>query len=177
MPNSPKRLSHLDRHGRARMVDVSAKVPTMRQAQVQCVIRLSPEAFKAIQQRSLKKGDPFTVAKIAGIQAAKRTAELIPLCHSLPIDHLELTYEPDAATHAIRLIAHAATTAKTGVELEAFVAAAIGALTLYDMVKAVDPAATVTDLHLLRKTGGKEPFTRVEEPARRPQGLPCAQPS
>ena len=159
------------------MVDVSAKAPTRRQAHVQVVIRLSPEAFEAIRQQSLKKGDPFTVAKIAGIQAAKRTAELIPLCHPLPIEHLEVTSEPSAATHSIRLVASAATTAKTGVELEAFVAAAIGALALYDMVKAIAPAATITDLQLLRKTGGKKPFTRVAQPTKRPQGLSCAQPS
>ncbi len=156
------------------MVDVSAKAPTQRQAQVQAIIRLSPEAFEAIQRQSLQKGDPFTVAKIAGIQAAKRTAELIPLCHPLPLDHLEVTYASDAATHSIRLVASAATTAKTGVELEAFVAAAIGALALYDMVKAIDPAATITDLQLLCKTGGKEPFARV---AQQPSGVPCAQPS
>ena len=142
------------------MVDVSAKPPTHRQARVQAVITLSPEAFEAIQQQSLKKGDPFTVAKIAGIQAAKRTAELIPLCHPLPIEHLEVTYEPNAAKHSIRLVAHATTTAKTGVELEAFVAAAIGSLALYDMVKAIDPAATITDLQLLCKTGGKHSFDR-----------------
>ena len=156
------------------MVDVGAKGATRRQAQVQCVIHLAPEAFEAIQEQTLKKGDPFTVAQIAGIQAAKRTAELIPLCHPLPLDHLEMTYEPNAATHSIRLVASTATTAKTGVELEAFVAAAIGALALYDMVKAIDPAATITDLQLLGKAGGKEPFTRV---AKQPHGLPCAQPS
>ena len=143
------------------MVDVSAKPPTHRQARVQAVITLSPEAFEAIQRQSLKKGDPFTVAKIAGIQAAKRTSELIPLCHPLPIEHLEIAFEPDAATHTVRLIAQATTTAKTGIELEAFVAAAIGSLALYDMVKAIDPGATITDLQLLRKTGGKRPFTRT----------------
>ena len=156
------------------MVDVSAKAPTRRWARVQAVITLSPEAFEAIQHQSLKKGDPFTVATIAGIQAAKRTAELIPLCHPLPLDHLEVTYASDAATHSIRLVASTATTAKTGVEMEAFVAAAIGALALYDMAKAIDPSATITDLQLLRKTGGKEPFTRV---AKQPHGVPCAQPS
>ena len=142
------------------MVDVGAKVATRRQAQVQCVIHLAPEAFEAIQAQRLKKGDPFTVAKIAGIQAAKRTAELIPLCHSLPLDHLDVTYESDAATHSIRLVASAATTAKTGVEMEAFVASAIGALTLYDMVKAIDSSATITDLQLLCKTGGTQSFKR-----------------
>lgn len=142
------------------MVDVSAKAPTHRQAHVQAVINLSPEAFEAIQQQSLKKGDPFTVAKIAGIQAAKRTAELIPLCHPLPIEHLEIMFEPDTATHTIRLVAHATTTAKTGIEMEAFVAASVASLTLYDMVKAIDPSAMITDLRLLRKTGGKQGFQR-----------------
>ena len=155
-----KRLSHLDRNGRARMIDVSAKPPTRRQAHVQAVIQLSPESFEAIQQQSLRKGDPFTVAKIAGIQAAKRTSELIPLCHPLPIEHLEIAFELEAATHTVRLVAQATTTAKTGIELEAFVAVAIASLALYDMVKAVDPAATITDLQLLRKTGGKQPFSR-----------------
>jgi len=142
------------------MVDVGAKVATRRQAQVQCVIHLAPEAFEAIQQQALKKGDPFTIAKIAGIQAAKRTAELIPLCHPLPIEHIEITFEPDATTHTVRLVAQATTTAKTGIEMEAFVAASIASLVLYDMVKAIDPSATITDLCLLRKTGGKQGFQR-----------------
>ena len=143
------------------MVDVSAKAPTRRQAHVQAVMRMSPEAFEAIQRESLRKGDPFTVAKIAGMQAAKRTSELIPLCHPLPIEHLEMAFEPDAATQTIRLIASATTTAKTGIEMEAFVAAAIGALALYDMVKAIDPATTITDLHLLKKSGGTRVFERA----------------
>lgn len=146
------------------MVDVSAKRATRRQARVQTVIRLSPEAFDALQHQTLVKGDAFTVAKIAGLQAAKRTADLIPLCHPLPIEHLELVCEPDAATHTIRLVASATTTAKTGIELEAFVAAAIGAVSLYDMVKAIDPYATITDLQLLSKTGGTHPFRREAEP-------------
>ena len=155
-----RQLTHLDRHGRARMVDVGAKPSTSRQAQVECRLHLTPEAFEAIRAQRLVKGDPFTVAKIAGIQAAKRTAELIPLCHPLPIEHLEIRFEPDASAHAIRLTAQAKTTAKTGIELEAFVAAAIGAIALYDMVKALDPAATITGLQLIRKTGGKSPFHR-----------------
>ena len=142
------------------MIDVSAKPPTRRQAHVQAVIRLSAEAFEAIQHQRLSKGDPFTVAKIAGIQAAKRTSELIPLCHPLPIEHLEIVFELDAATHTVRLLAQATTTAKTGIELEAFVAAAVASLALYDMVKAVDPAAMITDLRLLRKTGGKSLVSR-----------------
>lgn len=143
------------------MVDVSTKTSTSRRAIVQSVLSLSPEAFEAIQQQSLKKGEPFTVAKIAGIQAAKRTDELIPLCHPLPIEFLDIQFERDAATHSIRIVAEAMTTAKTGIEMEAFVAAAVAALTLYDMVKAVDPAATITDIYLIRKTGGKQNFERL----------------
>lgn len=142
------------------MVDVSTKAPTSRQAQVQAVIRLSPEAFEAIQQRALEKGDPFTVATIAGIQAAKRTSELIPLCHPLPIEHLDVSCEPDAAARTIRLVACAVTTAKTGVEMEAFVAASVASLALYDMIKAADPAAIITDLQLLCKAGGTHSFHR-----------------
>jgi len=145
------------------MVDVSAKPPTRRQARVQAVIRLSAGAFQAIQQQRLLKGDPFTVAKIAGIQAAKRTDELIPLCHPLPLEHLELRFTPEAMTQTIRVEAGTTTTAKTGIEMEAFVAVAVASLALYDMVKAVDPAATITDLQLISKTGGKSPFQRMCE--------------
>ncbi len=142
------------------MVDVSPKTPTLRHAIVQSVLRLSPEAFEAIRRQALRKGDPFTVAKIAGIQAAKRTSEWIPLCHPLPVEFLDIRFEQDAATRSIRIVTEATTTAKTGIEMEAFVACAAAALTLYDMVKAVDPSATITDLQLIRKTGGKQPFER-----------------
>ena len=155
-----KPLSHLDANGRAAMVDVSAKPLTRRSAVVGAVLHLSPEAFEAIQTQRLVKGDPLTVAKIAGIQAAKQTAGLIPLCHPLPIEHLDVTFTPEASTQTVRLSAQATTTAKTGIEMEAFVAAAVAALTLYDMVKAIDPAATITDLQLLRKTGGTQGFER-----------------
>jgi cyclic pyranopterin phosphate synthase len=153
-------LSHLDAQGRAHMVDVSDKTPTPRRARVQAVLHLSAEAFAALQRHDLAKGEPLTVAKLAGIQAAKRTAELIPLCHPLPLEHVDLRFELDAATSTIRIVAQTTTTGKTGVEMEAFVAAAIGAVALYDMVKAVDPAATITDLQLLDKSGGRAPFTR-----------------
>ena len=161
MRNSNRpRLSHLDANGRARMIDVGAKTPTHRQAVVRGAIRLSADAFAAIQQQTLLKGDPYTVAKIAGIQAAKRTSEWIPLCHPLPIEHLEIRFEPEAPTRTIHVQAQASTTAKTGIELEAFVAVTAALLTLYDMVKAVDASATMTDIQLVRKTGGKQPFQR-----------------
>lgn len=153
-------LSHLDENGRAKMVDVGLKVATHRDAQVSCCMQLSAEAMDAVNRNALAKGDAFTVAKIAGIQAAKRTAELIPLCHPLPIDHLEVTFASDPEARAIRVTAFASTTAKTGIEMEAFVAASVAALALYDMVKAVDPGATITDVQLMRKTGGKQAFQR-----------------
>ena len=155
-----KSLTHVDRNGRAKMVDVSRKAPSRRRATVQALIHLSADAFEAIQQQRLLKGDPFTVAKIAGLQAAKRTDELIPLCHPLPIEHLDITFELDTATRTVRVIAESTTTAKTGIELEAFVAASVASLALYDMIKAIDPSAVITDLCLLRKTGGRHPFRR-----------------
>ena len=155
-----QQLSHLDGNGRARMIDVGAKTPTRRQAVVRGAITLSAEAFEAMQQQTLHKGDPYTVAKIAGMQAAKRTSEWIPLCHPLPIEHLDIRFEPDAPTRTIRVQAQARTTAKTGIELEAFVAVTAALLNLYDMVKAVDASATMTDIQLVRKTGGKQPFQR-----------------
>lgn len=161
MPHSVKTpLSHLDHKGRARMVDVSAKPPTRRVAEARCVVRLSPEALAAMTHGGLEKGDAFSVAKIAGIQAAKRTAELIPLAHPLPIEHLDLVFDADREQSTIHVQAQATTTAKTGIELEALVACAISALTLYDMVKAIDPAATVTDLKLMFKRGGTHDLTR-----------------
>ena len=150
------------------MVDVSPKLPTRRQAQAHCTVHLSPQAFDLMETHQLTKGDVFTVAQIAGVQAAKRTAELIPLCHPLPIEHVDVRFQPDRDTSTIRVVVEITTTAKTGIEMEALTAAAIASLTLYDMVKAVDPAATMTDLQLVWKTGGKQGFTR------RP---PCAQPS
>jgi len=154
------RLSHLDGQGRAAMVDVGPKVATRREAHVGCCVHVSAEAMDALMRAELVKGDAFTVAKIAGIQAAKRTAELIPLCHPMPIEHLDVTLTPDPRAGTIQITASASTTAKTGIEMEAFTAAAVAAVALYDMVKAVDPAATITDLQLIRKTGGKQPFQR-----------------
>ncbi len=142
------------------MVDVSAKTPTRRRALVEGTLVLSPTAFVAIQRHALMKGDPFTVAKLAGLQAAKRTDELIPLCHSLPLEHLDIVFEPDAQACAIRVVCEATTTAKTGIEMEAMTATSVALLALYDMVKGIDPAATITDLRLLRKTGGTHGFRR-----------------
>ena len=142
------------------MVDVGGKLPTAREALVEASVVMSPEALAALQQRALAKGDAAAVARVAGFLAAKRTAELIPLCHPLPIEHMELAVEPDEAAGAVRLSCRMAATAKTGVEMEAFTATAVAALVLYDMVKAVDPSATITNLRLVSKTGGKQPYRR-----------------
>lgn len=151
-------LSHVDAAGRAAMVDVSAKVPTRREAAVGCSIRLLPETFAAVMGGRLAKGDALLVARLAGIQAAKRTADLIPLCHPLPLEHVTVEFAPDPAAHSIGITARTIMTGKTGIEMEAFTAAAVAALTLYDMVKAMDPGATITDLRLLEKSGGKTPY-------------------
>ena len=142
------------------MVDVSAKRPSLRRAVVESSVQLSPAAFRALTDRTLTKGDALTVAKVAALQAAKRTDELIPLCHALPIEHAEVGFDLDPAACRVRIRASMATTAKTGVEMEAFVAATTAALAIYDMVKAIDPAATICDVRLVRKTGGKQPFRR-----------------
>lgn len=150
-----KTLTHLDAHGRARMVDVGAKAPTRRQAWVEGRLALSPAAFTALTHRALAKGDAFIVAKLAGLQAAKRTDELIPLCHPLPLEHLDIVFKPEPDVHAVRVVCMATTTAKTGIEMEAMTATAVALLALYDMVKALDPAAHITEVRVLRKTGGK----------------------
>jgi cyclic pyranopterin phosphate synthase len=145
------KLSHFDDAGEARMVDVSAKPPTRREAEASAFVALSPEALAALPQNP--KGNPLEVARIAGIQAAKRTAELIPLCHPLPLTFVDVRMEVIADGIAIR--ANAATTAATGVEMEAMTAAAVAALTVYDMCKAIDKSIVIRELALERKTGGK----------------------
>ncbi len=153
-------LSHVDEHGRARMVDVSGKTATCRRATVEGFLHISQAALHALKNKNLKKGDPFTVAKLAGILAAKRTADLIPLCHPLPIEHVDVSFELLSSTRRIRACAQTTTTAKTGIELEAFTAVSLALLTLYDMIKAVDPAACITGIRLVQKTGGKSTFKR-----------------
>jgi len=146
------KLSHFDdQSGEPRMVDVGTKGVTRRTARAHAFVRMSPEVLASLPANP--KGDPLTIARIAGIQAAKRTAELIPLCHSLPLSHADVAtmIEPDG----VRVIASAATTAQTGVEMEALTAAAVAALTIYDMTKALDKRIEIQDLYLLEKTGGK----------------------
>jgi cyclic pyranopterin phosphate synthase len=145
------KLTHFDDSGHARMVDVSAKGVSKRTARAHAFVRMSPAVLASLP--SNPKGDPLAVARIAGIQAAKRTADLIPLCHSLPLSHSDVAIMVEA--DGIRIIASAATTAQTGVEMEALTAASVAALTLYDMTKALDKRIEIQDIYLLEKTGGK----------------------
>ena len=154
-------LTHLDAAGNAAMVDVSAKVATSRYARARAVVRMSPDAAGRVARGDNPKGDVTAVARIAAIQAAKRTDELIPLCHSLPLTHVdpEVAIDPDAGT--VTLVVQTRTTDRTGVEMEAMVACGIGALAVYDMVKGIEPGVVVERIELLEKTGGKSDFHRA----------------
>ena len=148
-----KRLSHVDQEGRVKMVDTSAKAVTARRAVASARVLMSPETIKAMREHRTPKGDPLETARLAGIMAAKRTAELIPLCHPLPLTHIDVRAE--ISDTGVSIEAEAATAAQTGVEMEALTAASIAALTVYDMCKAIDKAMTITDVRLELKTGGK----------------------
>jgi cyclic pyranopterin phosphate synthase len=148
-------LTHLDDRGAARMVDVSDKEITAREATAEATILLSENAFAALQDGTVPKGDVYAAARIAGIMAAKKTSELIPLCHPLPLTKVEIAFEADTGRNAVRTIATVKTTARTGVEMESLTAASIAALTLYDMLKAIDKGAVIETIRLLTKSGGK----------------------
>src|ERR1700686_2208863 len=147
----PKKLSHYDPSGRARMVDVSAKSPTKREAEASAFVVLKPEVLKALPKNP--KGDPLEVARLAGIMAAKKTADLIPLCHPLPLSHVDVQLRQCENGVAIR--SKVKTTAETGVEMEALVAASVAALTVYDMCKALDKGIEIREIVLEKKSGGK----------------------
>ena len=147
-------LTHLDAEGRAQMVDVSAKPDTVRTASAGGVMTMKPETLALILEGKVEKGDVFTVARIAGIGAAKRTWELIPLAHQVPLAQVTVDFETDPRKGTVTITATARTTAKTGVEMEALTAVSIAALTIYDMCKAVDRAMTIGDIRLLEKRGG-----------------------
>ena len=153
-------LSHLDDAGRARMVDVGDKPVTERRAVARAMLTMSPATAAAIERGDAPKGDVLGPARIAGVMAAKRTAELIPLCHPLPLDHVDVTAEVDAAAGTVTLTAEARTGARTGVEMEAMTAASIAALTVYDMVKGLERGIEVGPVTLLEKTGGREDWRR-----------------
>src|SRR5271167_579681 len=147
----PKKLSHYDRSGRARMVDVSTKSPTRREAEASAFVVLKPKVLKALPKNP--KGDPLEVARLAGIMAAKRTADLIPMCHPLPLAHVDVVMR--LCENGVAIASKVSTTAATGVEMEALVAASVAALTVYDMCKALDKGIEIREIVLEQKSGGK----------------------
>jgi len=148
-------LTHFDTHGQAHMVDVSAKDVTHRVARASGVIRMLPATLALIESGHAKKGDVLGVARIAAIQGAKRTADLVPLCHPLPISRVAVDFELDTAASLVRCTAQVETLGRTGVEMEALTAVQVGLLTVYDMCKAVDRGMVMDDIRLLHKSGGK----------------------
>src|SRR5881227_818891 len=154
-----KKLSHYDQAGSARMVDVSGKTETRRTARAHAFVRIAPAVLKKLPQNP--KGNPLEIARIAGIAAAKRTSELIPLCHPLMLTHADV--EVTVEKTGVRIVSSVTTTGQTGVEMEALTAAGVAALTVYDMTKALDKGIQIQDLYLLEKTGGKSGDFRRKE--------------
>jgi cyclic pyranopterin phosphate synthase len=150
-----RRLSHVDRSGRPRMVDVSDKAVTARRAVAEASVAVSPETMSLVIDGGGAKGDVLGVAELAGVMGAKRTSELIPLCHPLALTDIVVSITPDRAAGVLRIRAEAATTGQTGVEMEAMTAASVAALTVYDMVKGVERGVEIRAVHLVSKTGGK----------------------
>lgn len=159
-----RRLTHVSRSGRPRMVDVSDKPSTARRAVAEAFVSVEQETLTAIIDGQIGKGDVLTVAEMAGVMGAKRTAELIPLCHPIPLTDLVVEITPERAGSGLRIRATAATVAPTGVEMEALTAASVAALTVYDMVKGVDRGAHIREIRLLEKSGGKSGEWRRAEP-------------
>ena len=154
-PRRKAKLTHVNRAGRPRMVDVSAKADSAREATAKGSVYMKTETLALITSGKAAKGDVFTTAQIAGIMAAKRTHELIPLCHPLPLTGIDVSLEPDEGRSAVDISATVRTTAKTGVEMEALTAVSVAALTVYDMLKAAQRDIRIGDIRLARKTGGK----------------------
>jgi cyclic pyranopterin monophosphate synthase len=148
------KLSHVDQSGRARMVDVSAKPESERTAIAEGAVRMSPEAFRAVAEQTVAKGDVLAVAEIAGTMAAKRTGELIPLCHPLTLDLIGVEARLEPELPGVRITARARVTGRTGVEMEALTAVAVACLTVYDMVKSIDRGITIEEVRLVSKSGG-----------------------
>lgn len=157
-------LTHLDAAGRARMVDVGAKPDTERRAVARAVVRVSAQTARAVRGGDAPKGDVLGVARIAGIQAAKRTSELIPLCHPLSLTFIGVEGSIDVDSGAVTLTAEVRTTGPTGVEMEALTGAAVAALTVYDMIKGIERGAEIAEVTLLEKSGGRSGEWRREEP-------------
>ena len=156
-------LTHLDEQGRAKMVDVGAKDVTSREAVARGYVSIQPETARLIKEGLMKKGDVLTIAQLAGIMGAKKTSELIPLCHPLPLDRVDVELELDEAQGRINVTATASTTARTGVEMEALTAVSVAALTLYDMCKSVDRGMRIEAVRLVRKTGGRSGDITLED--------------
>jgi cyclic pyranopterin phosphate synthase len=155
------RMSHLDSSGRARMVDVGGKAETERRARARSMLRMRPETAAVVARGDAPKGDVIGTARIAGIQAAKRTDELIPLAHLLPLTFVDVEAAIDAAAGTMTFVAEARTSARTGVEMEALTACTVAALTAYDMVKGIERGVVIEEIALLEKTGGKEDWRRA----------------
>ncbi len=148
-------FSHMDDKGHVRMVDVTEKKITARTALAQGVVSISPTTFEHIENRKVKKGNVLETARIAGIMAAKKTADLIPMCHPLTISHAKVDFFPDRNSNSIKILAEIRLNGQTGVEMEALTAVSAAALTIYDMCKSLDKEMVISDIFLLKKTGGK----------------------
>ena len=150
-----KKLSHINSKGKAEMVDVSVKEISTRTAEAYAEVKVSKEVFNAIKNNSVKKGDVLSIAKFAGIQAAKKTSELIPLCHNIFISKIDVELKLNSQKKTVEIKSFAKTTAQTGIEMEALTAVSVAALTVYDMCKAIDKSMIISEIKLLSKTGGK----------------------
>ena len=157
-------FTHIDDDGRSRMVDITDKEPTLRSAIAQGVVSMKPSTFEMIYNNTIKKGNVLDTARIAGIMAAKKTSELIPMCHPINISHLDISFEPDRDKSSIKVKTSVRVLGQTGVEMEALTAVSVAALTIYDMCKSQDKKITISDICLLEKSGGKsEIFVREKK--------------
>jgi len=166
MAEQPAHLTHLDESGNARMVDVTEKQETVREAVARARVRMAPQTIHLIETNQIAKGSVLEVARIAAIMAAKQTPQLIPLCHPLPMTHIDVQFAVDSAQGIIQIEARTRVTYKTGVEVEALTAALIASLTIYDMVKGVDRTVVIEQAYVARKTGGKSGVIEFEPEAR-----------
>jgi cyclic pyranopterin phosphate synthase len=159
-----KEFTHIDKDGHVRMVDVTDKKATLRVAVAQGVVTMKKTTFEKIQNQTIKKGNVLETARISGIMAAKKTSELIPMCHPLNITHVQVDFFPDNATNSIRIESSVRTVDQTGIEMEALTAVSVAALTIYDMCKSYDREMTISNIYLLKKSGGKSgTFVRAKQ--------------
>jgi len=159
-----KEFTHIDKDGHVRMVDVTDKKATLRVAVAQGVVTMKKTTFEKIENQTIKKGNVLETARISGIMAAKKTSELIPMCHPLNITHVQVDFFPDNATNSIRIESSVRTVDQTGIEMEALTAVSVAALTIYDMCKSYDRGMTISNIYLLEKSGGKSgTFVRAKQ--------------